>query len=75
MSVKNLQNSDFPFHFLLKDFYKPLFGSSVATFQLAYSKISLPVSEKKLEMSGKRLDIIQFGKWRNNFSSALCFVL
>ena len=31
--------------------YKPLFGSSVATCRLAYSEISLPINEKKLERS------------------------
>ena len=86
--MKNLQNSDCPFHFLLKEihlcssqlrrlhFYKPLSGSSVATLRLAYSKISLPISEKKArERSEKRLDTIQVDKWRDDFSSALCLVL
>ena len=31
--------------------YKPLFGSSVATYRLACSEISLPIDEKKLEWS------------------------
>ena len=64
--MKNLQNSDCPFHFLLKEihlcsrqlrrlhFYKPMSGSSVATLRLAYSKISLPISEKKLERGPRR---------------------
>ena len=64
--MKNLQNSDCPFHFLLKEihlcsrqlrrlhFYKPMSGSSVATLRLAYSKISLPISEKKLERGRRR---------------------
>ena len=64
--MKNLQNSDCPFHFLLKEihlcsrqlrrlhFYKPLSGSSVAILRLAYSKISLPISEKKLERGRRR---------------------
>ena len=64
--MKNLQNSDCPFHFLLKEihlcsrqlrrlhFYKPLSGSSVAILRLAYSKISLPISEKKLKRGRRR---------------------
>ena len=56
--------------------YKPLFGTSVAICRPACSEISLSIDEKKArEKSRERSDIIQFGKWRDGFSSSLCFVL
>ena len=53
-------------------FHNPLFGSSLANFWLAEKN----ENEKKLERCpGERSDILQFGKWRESFSSDLCFVL
>ena len=63
----NLQNSDCPFRSLFEGFrlcsrsnnvnygawhaYRPMFGSSVATYRLVCSEISLSINEKKLERS------------------------
>ena len=53
-------------------FHNPLFASSLANFRLAEKN----ENEKKLERCpGERSDILQFGKWRESFSSDLCFVL
>ena len=54
--------------------YKPL-NFSVATCGLACSEMSLSLRQKALGLSWKRSDIVQFGRWRDNFSSAPCFVL
>ena len=48
--------------------YKPSFGSSVVTFWLSCSEIS---PRKK----SKRSNIEHFRRWRDSFSSALCFKL
>ena len=52
------------------------FGCSNAICRLAYSEISLSSIEKKTrEKFRKRSDIVQFGRWRDSFRSALCSIL
>ena len=41
--------------------YKPLFGSSVATFWLAFPKFHFQSTKKAREKSGKWSDIVQVG--------------
>ena len=83
---ENPQNSDCPFPLLFEDFrlcssynnvnygtwhvYKTLFGSSNAICRLDCSEISL--SKKKKKTWRKVPDMIQFGRWRDSLSSALC---
>ena len=47
------------------------FSSSVATCRLACSEISLSIDQKKLKRGPEKVDKVQFGRWRDNFSSAL----
>ena len=54
--------------------HKPFFGSSVATCRLAFPKFHFQLMKKAREKSRKRSDIVQFVRWRDNFSSGLCFV-
>ena len=57
-------------------FLKIFFGSSVATCRLACAKILLSINEKKArEKFRKRSNIVQFGRWRDSSSSALCSIL
>ena len=53
--------------------YKSSFGSSVVTFRLGCSEISL--TKKAREKSGKWSNIEHFRRWRDRFSSAVCFKL
>ena len=54
--------------------HKPFFGSSVATCRLAFPKFHFQLMKKAREKSRKRSDTVQFVRWRDNFSSGLCFV-
>ena len=55
--------------------YKPLFGSSVATYLLV-AKFYFQLEKKKAKKkSRKRWNIEQVGRWRDSFSSALCSIL
>ena len=56
--------------------YKPWFGFGLLLLaDSLVPKFHFQLSKKAREKSRKRSDIVQFGRWRDSFSSALCSIL